>query len=170
MFESWFSDCITGIERSVNSCFEAMERDIENSLDSIRYDSDNCFQSLEAEYKGCISDIEKNYTRINSDIAAAWKPVYEKIKQKIQDKIDEKRGLKEASKIKEAEQKIKELEKALKEADNKKNLKVVNLQDRKKKLITRVKDKFGGKSKVIADMRKQKKLREIKPFKVPSSW
>lgn len=170
MFEGWFADCIAGIESSVNSCFEAMERDIENSLDSIRYDTDNCFVSLEREYNSCISDIEKNYVRINKDIIQAWKPVYEKIKQKIQDKREEKRGLKEKSDLDKADAKIKELESALTEADKKKKLRLITLDDRKKSLTRKIKDKFGGKSKVITEMRKQKRLKEIRPFKVPSSW
>lgn len=167
---SWLGDIFGGIERLVDGCFEAMERDIERSLDAIKYDTDNCFLAIEKDYNDCIKDIEANYTRIHKDIWAAWKPVKDGIVIKINNLIAEKRNKKEKSEIDNLNNRIKELEAKLRDGEKEANGKIVRLDDRKKKTISKIKDKFGGKSRVITDMRKQKNLKVIKAWKPPSSW
>jgi hypothetical protein len=166
----FFSDCFAGIEESFNRCFEAMERDIEKTLSHISYESDNCFRAIEDDYNACIRDIEANYTRIHKDIWAAWKPVKDGIVIKINNLITERKNKKEKSEIDKLNEKIKKLEERLSTGENDGKSKVIKLDARKKTAISKVKDKFGGKATVLADMRKQKNLKVVKAWKPPSSW
>lgn len=170
MLESFFRDCFAGIEDSVNKCFSSIENDIERTLSHISYESDQCFRAIEDDYNACIRDIEANYTRIHTDIWAAWKPVKDGIVLKIKDLILERKNKKEKSEIEKLNEKIKKLEKRLESGEKDGKAKVIKLNSRKQTAISNIKDKFGGKVKVIEGMRKQKNLKVIKAWKPPSSW